>query len=247
MPIPLVFSNGDYGFSPRSTSGTYYDNSGTVTRSYMNDNTIQFYNNASTNSIAFRSGLDWSSRYSDLAFVHTDYSLIYYYSSLATSNNDDFINLVKTLSNPSLTSPIVKVGIGARTVINESNVNNYNSFSYGNDTIVYNYDNYVSNYTSVDENTIKAAVNTVYENQPAPGSSFDSPVRYNYIVTAPLTSDYLPSEWLQPFPKIQLQPNLEVELPSIPQYELDNGVIENSLEFFDVGKDFLKLLDYCRL
>ena len=52
--------------------------------------------------------------YSDLAFVHADYSLIYYYSSLATSNNDDFINLVKTLSNPSLTSPIVKVGIGAR-------------------------------------------------------------------------------------------------------------------------------------
>ena len=112
---------------------------------------------------------------------------------------------------------------------------------------MYNYDNYVSNYTSVDENTIKSAVNTVYGNQPAPGSSFDSPVRYNYIVPAPLTSDYLPSDWLQPFPSVELKPNLEVELPSIPQYELDSGVIDNSLEFFDVGKDFLKLPDYCLL
>lgn len=238
MPFPSIFSNGDYGFRPRSTSGTYYNNSGIVTRSYMNDNTVRFYNNATTNSIAFRSGLDWSSRYSDLAFVHTDYSLIYYYSSLATSNNDDFISLVNTRSNPSLTAPVVKIGIGARTVINESNVNNYNSFSYDNDTIIYNYDNYVSNYTSYDENIIKAAINTIYGNQPAPGESFDSPIRYDYIVTAPLTSDYLPSEWLYPFPSIQLQPNLDVELPSIPQYDIDSNVADRSIQLLDVGKDF---------
>lgn len=243
MPIPYIFSNGDYGFYQRSAYGTYYHNNGTVSRNYMNDNTVRFYNNATINSISFRSDLDWNDRYSDEDFFQTDYSLTHYYSSLATSNNDDFINLVKTRSNPSLTSPIVKVGIGARTVINESNVNNYTSFTYDNDTVIYNYDNYVSNYTSTDENIIKAAVNTIYGNQPAPNQNFDSPVRYDYIVSAPLSSDYLPAEWLDTYGQINTTPNLNIDSWLVPPTSatLPADIVSDMTKVSSTGIDLLDI------
>ena len=246
MPYVIIYNNGTYGFNPSTTTGKYYSYDGNITAMSMNNNTVNFKVSAN-NSIVSRTDLNWDSRYSDDKFIKTDYSLnSIWFASCACSNNDDFLDTVDSrLTNNynyglNFKPVITKYGIDARTIINNSNVSNYNGFDTVNNNIVYNYDTYENYFVQHDEPQILSDVNNIYGSQPVPDELFTSPVRYNYpeLFSVPLTNDYLPDSWLSDYPPIVTNPNIDIIVTTIPHFTLPAGAVSCGAELVSVGYDF---------
>lgn len=249
MPVPVIFNDGTYGFTPvsGSNSGKFYNGIGEVSNLNMNYNTVRF-RVRSDNSITARTELNWESRYDDYRFFTTDFSLnTIWYASVLCSNNDDFNNTINNRLSNNFNSyginykpSICKYGIDARTVINNSNVTNYNGFETVNNNITYNYDTYEEYFIQHDEPKILSDIKNIYSSQPAPLDNFDSPVRYNYIdlVSSPESNLYLPESWLANYPAISINPNIEIALTTIPHFTLPSGAVACGAELVEVGYSF---------
>lgn len=222
MPRVVLFSNGDFGFRYRSTSGYLYNSSGKI-RFSVNDNTISF-KTIDTNSILYRSNVD--SLYNVSDYVLTNYSLNTYYATMTFSNDSNYTNYIKnqlTINHNSISiPPVSNFGIPARTTINNNTINNYNE--YGLD---YNTN---TNKISLDLGGLEFAFknrilpefentwNDVYKNQPAPGVGFDTDIQYNYvdISAPPVSGSYLPDSWLEVYPA--WEPEKYIVITTVPAF-----------------------------
>lgn len=245
MPNILYYVNGNIRIYFSGRFRLYID--GVLQSNIFNysDQSITFYN-STVNSAVFRNGLSFYPN--DIQYFQYNGNWErWFITDLSTNNTDFYDNYTNTLNTvyvdtPSAKPPVSLVGLPMGTVITKETVNNYNYITYSDSDDKFKFDTY--NFGIDFDTNIKPQLQLDFDNvfkfQPQPGLNFDSDILYNYIdlFSLPLSSDYLPSEWLQPFPDIQLQPNLDVELPSIPQYELPSGVTENSVTFLNTGKEF---------
>lgn len=247
MPYIMYYANGNISVLFYGRFNLYVDGVLQSTVFNFSDQSITFYN-SSVNSAVYRNGLAFYPDDTQFFNYPANFSR-WYITDLSTNNTNFYDDYTRTLNTvyvdtPSAKPPVSLVGLPMGTVITKETVNNYNYITYSEDDNKFKLNTYDFG-VDFDANIkpqIQLDFDNVFKSQPLPGLNFDSDILYNYIdiFSLPLSSNYLPSEWLHPFPKIHLQPNLDVELPSIPQYELDSGVIENSVEFFDVGKDFFE-------
>lgn len=250
MPIVLLFNSADsIGFSPTSNGkGTYWswNGNGTPYNSMTNNRAFKVSN---TNSIIARTGLDWDSRYSDFDFIVGNYSLVTYYTTEVYSNDSNFINNVNnrydSLNYGTGFKPVMKkIGIEAKTTINNTNINNFNDYglTYTNNEYIFNHTTYENNFNVVDMPAIKTNWNELYISQPDVGVSFDSDVRFNYVSLTAVPSSGssgLPAEWLETYPKKVPESYIIITTvptsPALPSINTD--VIEVGKSYIGVASD----------
>ena len=252
MPTVILYNQSNsLGYRPNANGrGVYYKSNGDSI-SYSSLSNERYFKVSATNSIVLRSGLDWDSRYSDDSFLSGSYSLNTYFVTEVYSNDTNFINNVdnryNSLNYGTGFKPVLKkIGIEAKTTINNTNINNYSDYglTYTNNEYIFNHTTYENNFNSVDIPSIKRTWNDLYISQPDVGFSFDSDIRYNYVDLSvePINNNYLPSEWLEAYPAIQTNPNIEINSVPVPTEtippDLSGKMVAISQKGFDLFNSF---------
>lgn len=247
MPNIVYYVNGNISIYFSGRFHLYVDGvlqSGTLSYS---DFSITFYN-STVNSCVYRNGLSFYPNDSQFFSFNGNWNR-WYITDISTNNTDfydDYTNTLNTVyvDTPSAKPPVSLVGLPMGTVITEETVNNYNYITYSDDK--FKLDTYE---LGVDFDTnikpqLQLDFDNVYKKQPLPGLNFDSDIFYNYLefFSLPLSSDYLPEEWLEHYPPLTLDHNLDFEMSPVPSNTVPADTLSTMGRLAGMGWNFYDAL-----
>lgn len=170
--------------------------------------------------------------------AYGDYSLTTYYCSYCLTNDETLYNNVKTGSQYQINNnkqqelfPIFLMGLKKGIRITRNNVTNYNdygiTFDINNNTYNYDYNTANNYYNTVVTNQFMTEFDNIYTRQPDIGLTFtaDNCIN-NYVAISPPSllpssggsggSFSLPDNWLEDYPALQTNPNIEINSVPVP-------------------------------
>lgn len=248
MPNILYYVNGNISIYFTGRFHLYVDGvlqSGTLNYS---DFSITFYN-STVNSCVYRNGLSFYPNDSQFFSFNGNWNR-WYITDISTNNTDfydDYTNTLNTVyvDTPSAKPPVSLVGLPMGTTITKETVNNYNYITYSDDK--FKLDTYE---LGVDFDTnikpqIQLDFDNVFKSQPLPGLNFDSDILYNYLelFAVPISSDYLPAEWLDTYGQINTTPNLDIDSWLVPPTSatLPADIVSDMSRVSSTGIDLLDI------
>lgn len=248
MPNIVYYVNGNISIYFTGRFHLYVDGvlqSGTLNYS---DFSITFYNNT-VNSVVYRNGLSFYPNDTQFFSFSGNWNR-WYITDISTNNTDfydDYTNTLNTVyvDTPSAKPPVSLVGLPMGTVVTEETVNNYNYITYTDGTFKLDTYELGLDFDANIKPQIQLDFDNVYKSQPLPGLNFDSDILYNYLelFAVPISSDYLPAEWLDTYGQINTTPNLDIDSWLVPPTSatLPADLVSDMSKVSSTGVDLLDI------
>lgn len=195
--------------------------------------------------------------------IKGDYSMNQFYCSYASTNDASLYNSVQTyvtnnnynVNYPGAMYPFKLLRLVAGTKITNNNVNYYNDYgiTFDNDTNTFNFDysTYNTYVESTDGSDFLELFNQVYSFQPELNANFNGNNYIDYTDILPPVVELDPDEpggvsippaWLEPYPPLILDNNLDFELSPVPTNTIPADTLSNMGRLAGMGWNFYDAL-----